>query len=421
MYRSRAGSACVCSTTGVRRQFSVALIAVLMLAASARGDIFHLTSGGTIDGQRLETEGDQYKIRTVVGVVSVPVSAVERVEKAATPFEEYDRRVAQAGETAADQTELAAWCDEQGLRVERRKHLLRAIELNPDYAPARRALGYVRVGEMWVDGRRVIERTATSEPSENGEPAERERLARAIQGQWNRRIRTIKQTLLDSREDRLVQEGRIRILDIKDPLAIYPLAQVLSAGNTTCRAVLVESLSTFPDDEATMNLAVMGLIDRDAGVRERALTELAQRKDPRVVAQYRQALRNGNDAILARAAAALGQLGAMEAVPDLIDALTVRRNRWVEQPVRRYFAGWPSIFYRTQPLYAGATLEVSHLPQIGVPHDAVYFESDVATEWKYRPVTVYRTEVLEALKRITGQNFGFEREPWLRWVEESKR
>jgi hypothetical protein len=28
--------------------------------------------------------------------------------------------------------------------------------------------------------------------------------------------------------------------------------------------------------------------------------------------------------------------------------------------------------------------------------------------------------VLEALKQITGQNFGFEREQWRRWYEENK-
>ncbi len=38
----------------------------------------------------------------------------------------------------------------------------------------------------------------------------------------------------------------------------------------------------------------------------------------------------------------------------------------------------------------------------------------------FRWVTVYRTEVLEALRRLTGQDFGFEREPWQRWYEARK-
>lgn len=408
------------AAAGAWPSFCAALTFVVALAAVTRGDIFHLAGGGMIDGQRLESEGEQYKIRTTVGVVSVPASAVERVEKATTPFEEYDRRAGQAGSTAEEQVALATWCDEQGLRTERRRHLQRALEINPDYGPARRALGYVRVGEMWVDGRRVADRTETSEPAENGEPAERERLARAIQGQWNRGIRTIKQTLLDSRDGRRVEEGRLRILDIKDPLAIYPLAQILSGGSVGCRRVLVESLSSFPDDEATMNLAVLALTDRSAEIRGSALAELARRKDPRVAAQYREAVRSGSDAMLTRAATALGQLGASEAVPDLIDALTARRNRWVEVPMRSYFTGWTSIFYRARPVYVGTGLDVMHRPQIGVPCDSVYIESS-EPEMQYRSVTVYRTAVLEALKRITGQNFGFDREQWLRWVQESQR
>jgi hypothetical protein len=42
----------------------------------------------------------------------------------------------------------------------------------------------------------------------------------------------------------------------------------------------------------------------------------------------------------------------------------------------------------------------------------------VNREYQLRSVTVFRTEVMEALKRITGQNFGFDAVAWRRWYEE---
>lgn len=394
----------------------VACAAAGPAVAPAVGDVFHLEGGGTLEGQLLSAADGHYTIRTTVGLVRIPILSVQRVEVADTPFEEYDARVQRVADTPADQTSLAEWCDEQGLRAEARRHWQRALELNPDYAPARRALGYVRVGELWVDGRRRAaaprDTAVTSAPAED--PA---RVARVIQAQWRQRIRAIKRSFLDSSTPRLIDEGRLRVLEIRDPLAILPLAETLGAGNPLCRQVLVEALAAFPDDEATMNLAILGLLDPEFDVREQALHEIGRRQDPRVVARYRDALRTGDDVLVARAAAALGFLAADEAVPDLIEALAVQRHRWVEVPTRRWVQFWPHAF--AVPIviscYSGVTL-ASHEPRVGVCRGSLCGHWAVGeNRWAYRRVTVRRTEVLEALKRITGENFGFERERWRRW------
>ncbi len=399
-----------------------ALWVVAIVAACGPGagaDVFHLTTGGTVEGKLLSTgEDGTYEIRTVAGIVHVPGDAVQRIEESETPFDEYERRRQQAADTPADQVALAAWCDEQDLRAERRRHLRRAVELDPDHVPARRALGYVRIGELWVDGRRVIERKDRAAATQEAEAAEKERLPRAIQGQWRRRIGAIKRSLLDSAVERLVDDGRKHILEIRDPLAILPLAEVLGGGRRHCRLLLVEALSAFPEDEATMNLALLALVDGDRQVRRRALREVAKRQDPRVSAQYREALYSDSDVILRRAAEGLGTLQAGEAVPDLIAVLTAEQHKWVEVPVRRYFRGWPGVFNRTTVVGIGGGSQVSHQPRLGVPQSAWDFGGGVKNEWRYRWVTVYRTEVLEALKQITGQNFGFEVHAWWEWHEE---
>ena len=115
-------------------------------------DVFHLRNGGTVEGQLVATEGDVYRVRTAAGLIGLPVSAVERTEAGSTALDEYDRRVRETPDTPADQTTLGLWCAEHGLRTESKRHLQRAVALDPDYEAAQRALGFVRVGTLWVIG-----------------------------------------------------------------------------------------------------------------------------------------------------------------------------------------------------------------------------------------------------------------------------
>ncbi len=402
------------------RLVAACVLTALSVGAIATADVFYLHDGGRVTGQLLGTSETAYQVRTTVGIVSLPIDAVHRREAAPSPFEEYDRRAADAADSADAHFQLAAWCDEQGLVSERRLHLRRTLELNPDYAAARAALGFVRVGAVWVDGRAGAARSgATGAQPLAEDPAVAEaKLIRAVQGEWTRRIRAIRTGLLESSSERHVEGGRRQIGEIRDPLAIVPLARVLASGNRVCRELLVDRLSAFPQDEATMNLAVLALTDRDADIRSRALAELRRRDDPRVSAQYRKALRSDNDELIRRAAVGLGALGAAEAVPELIEMLTVQRNKMVEVPVRTYFGGWLNDFDEPTTVSLSGALRVNHNPEIGV----VDYTGGVAVDnvFRLQRVTVYRTEVLEALKQLTGQNFGFDAAEWRTWYEERR-
>jgi len=398
---------------------SCAMIALLTWLPPGLADILHLASGGTVEGEILETDDYGYRLRTVAGIVKLPAEIVKRVEKCPSPFEEYEQRRQQAQQTPKEQMALAEWCGQRGLKGERRTHLRRVLELDRDYAPARAALGYVRVGRFWVDGRTVPQQPKRDEAARAAEEQrdEQGKLVAAIRSQWFQRIRAVKASLLENPKQRLVQEGRAKILQIRDPLAILPLARELSQGSRVCRQVLVEALSRFPQDEATMNLAVLALVDPDEGIREATLTQLRRRDDPRIPAQFRQALR-GEDWLVRRAARGLGVLRIEEAVPDLIHALTARRRMLVEVPVRGYINNLPRAFSGSTQVVIGGTTTVIYSPTVGIILDATAPAAGLRNEWQMRDVTVYRTEVLEALKQITGQNFAFDSTEWRRWYEE---
>lgn len=395
------------------------LLAGLSGAPRAAADIFRLHSGGVVEGQLIARDEQAYTIRTVVGTVVLPLTAVTAVEPAASPFDEYDARLRELPDTAAAHVELAAWCRENELAAEQRRHLARALELDPDCAAARAALGHVRVGGAWVDGRSRPEPPPTASDSANADRDARDgKLVAAMHVNWHRRIRGIRSAMLESRVERREAEGRKQILAIRDPLAILPLTQVLGSGNHIARAALVDALAGFPQDEATLNLAVLALSDGAADIRSRALEHLALRNDTRVSAQLRKALGSDNDELIRRAAIGLGALGAVEAVPDLIEELTVKRTKRVEVPIRTYFGEFQQAFCTPTEYVLNGAARVAHAPRVGV-FDATGGVT-VENVFRVQRVTVYRTEVLEALKTLTGQNFGFDATAWRTWYEEHR-
>jgi HEAT repeat protein len=310
---------------------------------------------------------------------------------------------------------------------ERTKHLQAAIAIDPDFEPARKALGYVKVGELWVEARSQAEEKKEEKAREEkgreekakepqSQPADDpEKVAAATQANWMKRIRAIKSSLLDSGVDRIRKRGEDEILDIKDPLAILPLATVLGAGELPCRILLAKALMKFDEAEATMNIAALALVEPDPEFRADLMKLLVKRNDPRVAAQFRKALESNNDPLIRRAAYGLGELKSKEAIGELIAVLKARRVKAVEVRVDRYFNNMQDD-WGSQSIAIGGASKINYKPVVGIPSGLI----SVQTEQRVMPVTVFRTEVLEALKKITGENFGFDEAEWTRWYQELK-
>ncbi len=393
------------------------------VAAPAGADVLHLTNGGTIEGRIIEQTDTGYRIRTLLGTMVLPRDAVQRIEKKPSVLDEYDRRLAKLADTAAAHLELARWCERVGYPAGRRKHLRRVIELDPDNAAARQALGYARKDGKWVRAsaaRRKPSSRPADQDAETEVPEEDRRLVAEIQRKWMVRLRAIRRNNLDTSIPRLVQDGRAKIVAIQDPLAILPLARVLAPGSWACREALVTALSHFPQDEATMNLAGIALLDPDASIRRLALAELKRRDDPRVIAEFRRALVTNNDKLILRAAEGLGLLKAKAAVPELISVLTAPRVKSVEVPVQTYLRGYYDSFTGKTHVSVTNGQWVYHAPLLEIPRPWLG-PLPLGSRLSARQVTVYRTEVLEALRQITGQDFGFDQQRWRNWYLEQQK
>lgn len=393
------------------------LFACVFAAASTTfADILHLKDGGQIDGKIIEQSASQYRVRTIYGTIAVATASVERVEAATSVFDRYDGKLKEAGDSADNQTDLGIWCKDNGLRSEARKHLARAIELEPDHPRAHEALGHARVDGKWIEP--AATPPASRPTTRKAEPEDDEQqLISQTQFRWARQIRAVRTNYLNAVDAKLIAEGRKRIAAIRDPLAILPLVQILSEGNLSCRETLVDSLKRFGEDESTLNLAALALLEREDGLREAVVGELVRRRDPRVDSQFRKALSTDNDEVIKRAAAALGALRCEPAVPDLIERLTALRRKTVEVPIPAYFGSMAEEFGPRGTISLGG--HVKYRPVIGVGTAGAFVRLETAMQ--KRDVTVFRTEVQQALVAITGENFGFEADEWRRWYQENKR
>jgi len=311
-------------------------LAVVAMPNALSADVLHLRSGSEMEVEVLEDLGESLRVRTSFGVVDIKKEEIVKHVKGTPSWVRYEKKRAAMPDTADAHYRLARWCERHGLRDKWRVHLERVIELEPDHADARAALGYVREDGKWLIP--PSDRAPTPEEiAARRAEREEERLLRKLVSGWFVKIKSIYRGRLEGEQhgSEKFEDGRRQILEIRDPLALPALAGVLSTGHKAVRALLVEALAQFEEDESTMNLVVVSLLDPDREIRHLAARELARRSDDRVAARLRQALGSEEEYVLRNAAESLGILRDRAAVPDLVAVLetTSRQRVVVSQPV----------------------------------------------------------------------------------------
>ncbi len=385
---------------------------------AALADRLHLRGGDVLNGEILEERADAWRIRTVSGIFDIEKDRVVKVARGLPPWVMYERKRAACPNVVEDRVKLARWCRRHGLRQESDEQYRLVLKLDGDHAEARAALGYAR-GEngQWEKPPPTATRLSPEEREARRRIIEDEQLVRAAVSEWFVKVRAIHHGGMTrakgKRDSARFARARERLLEIRDPFAIPAICSVLSAGQAAARRVMVECLSGFSVDEATMNLVVVALLDPSSEVRELASQELANRRDPRATNRLLLALRSDEEGILRHAATALGIARCREAVEHLIPLLVTEQV----VPVRI-----------TRPIFLDDVLTAfgggCRYPCSG---RLVYYRPDVIgvlcgstmvgteTWYENQVVEVPRTEVQEALIRITGQNFGFDADAWMDW------
>ena len=429
------------------------VLAIGSAGAVASADELRLLGGGTLQGEVVPIEDRPGFVEIYTASSDRPyVFRADRVEVVETddgPLDAYLERRGTIDETADAQHAFGLWCEDRGLTGPAEVHFRRAVELDERHGPSHEKLGHVEFDGRWMtyDELRAAQGLVKFEgrwvtPEEKGELAEQARSAEA-RTSWARRITQILEALRDgSPANRLAAEDLLRRID--DPDAVIPLVDLLGVEESSLRVLLVEVLAAIDDPIADAGLAHRIVREPDDQIRLLALNDLARRDDPDVVDRLVEALDERDPDRVGRAAWALAGLGAVEAVPKLIPEL-VSRQRRVEtvyvaaQPsgggmglsagFGTFGGGGPTIPVLTGPVVApGAVAFGAQAVPIyqyngqgagisyGAPPPTVPVPRQVVRSFSYQNV-----EVLAALERLTGQNYGYDLDAWRRWLRNEFR
>jgi hypothetical protein len=421
-------------------------------AATARGDVILLRGGGQVQGKVIPDPKHKDRVQVWLLQGRNPLSfqkgqVVEVIAKP-SPLDDYIVKRTKAAGTAEAQFELGAWCDQNKLPDLAKLHYENALSLDAEFGPAHKKLGHVYHDGSWLTrddlsaAQGLVKFKGRWITAEARSKREAEAQTTAAHSTWMRRLKLLRLSLLNGPDDRR-REAESQLMAIRDPEAVTPLVRVFGQDDPPRRILLALVLSSIPGREATSALVRRVLEEPDQEVRSVTFDHLKQRDDPSVTGQLTRALASEDIRVINRAAWALGNLNAIESVPRLMAVLITTEQRIVLEPPPNVGAGGPimmagpgpalkamtnsGIVLQTPPAvgpgvvaYGMTAVPYYQLPGLpgpaGLPLGAPINQMP---EPKVATFTYRNTEVLNALQKLTGQDFGYDVAAWRNWIARS--
>ena len=413
-------------------KFCMLLTCLTGLAATAEADIVRLKGGGQLRGTLERSQENARKGIVVIKTLSGSRVVLDRkqvlsTERRSGRVEEYETRARILPDTVRAHWELANWCETNSLRDQRDHHLQRLLVLQPDHEPSHRVLGHRLVDGKWMtEDAYMVSQGYVKHGGRYITPQERELLERssedvAKEREWFKSIRLWK-TWLGLRNQSRQAEALFELQRITDPLAVPGLKKNFEEeSDVKLRHLYVSILGQVDGNTAVGPLIDLYLIESDYEVRYLALNFIKGSDRQTVLDTLLPHLRDDNNTNVRRAAVVLQKVGDQTAVPALIDALVTRHIYRVQVPDRS-----GTMSFGTDGSMGGAQIpaELMAAIQAGQYPNGVIIRQPEDRPVRYRTVAITKdlqnTEVLDALKTITGQNFGFESGTWRLWWTSQK-
>jgi hypothetical protein len=433
------------------------LIGVAMAIAwenpRARADLIELRGGGQVQGKAVPDPQNKDRVQVWLlrgrNPLSFQKGQVVKVIPQESPLDDYVVKRAKAPATAAAQFELGSWCEENKLADLARAHYETALKLDASLDAAHRKLGHLYQDGAWLTRDDVNAaqglvkykgRWVTADEKTKRENAEQ---TTAAQVSWLRRIKVLRQAILNGPNDRR-REAESQLMAIRDADAVAPLVRVFGEDDPPRRILLALVLSSIGGPQATKALIRRVLDEPDSDVRSATLEHLKQRDEAGVPGQFARALASENVIVINRAAWALQNLGVVEAVPRLVSVLITREDQIVMIPPGETYNGPVSevsagglipraannsgVVFSTPPQVSNGAVAYGLMavpyyqmgsPSIGASPMNVGAQIKGGPEPKVVTFTYRNVEVLSALQKLTGQDFGYDVESWRRWIARS--
>lgn len=451
------------------RGIAGALAVTALGLSGARADRIVLRGGGEIKGVVLPADPEHPDLvsvltRTASRPLELTKKQILRVESQDDELRTYLIKRDAAAQTGEAQFELAEWCDQAGLTGPALVHYRAAVTLSPELEAAHKKLGHVYHNGRWmtIDERRQAQ-GLTLHKGKWVTPDEKEAMdAKSAfsteQDAWFRQLKVLRKKLY-SNDARQAQEAESQLSAIREPAAVAPMLKVFGGDDVPVRVRIAQIVAAIPGDDSREALLRLLLNEPDIDVRERVLHELSTLKDAETIPRLIHALSTKNPAVVGRAAWALAQLDAKTAVPKLIPVLIKSESKWVVDPSATSGGGIGATFGSVEGMRSvpggvgggavsggatggvnagfagGASIPVITGPVVGP--GAVAYGATSVPYGNFAGLNVGANpnrpnaqlvrnhypneEVLEALRSLTGVDFGYNTAAWRRWVATSFR
>jgi hypothetical protein len=437
------------SASGARGSPVLSGALVLALIGSwARADVIVLRGGGQVTGKvRPDPQNkDRVQVWLLQGrkPLSLLKSQIVEVTPKASPLDTYFEKLSKVTATAQAEYELALWCEQNKLNDLARQHFEAALVADKSFVPAHKKLGHVFHDGYWLsrDDLNAVQGLVKYKgrwiSTEERAKHQAEEAATATQNTWIRRIKILRQAIVNGPENRR-REAEVQLMAIRDAEAVMPLLRVFGNDEPEMRILLAHVLSKIEGKEATFALVKQMLAEPTEAVRPVIFDKLKSRDDPAVVIQLVRALTAADIQVINRAAWTLGNLEAVEVVPRLIPALLSYEQRIVTPPIEgstvlasgmsglvpiAHSPNFNNMAFMTPPVVSagavayGVTSGPTYGPgatslAVGGPAGGLTIR---APEPRVVTYTFRNTEVLAALQKLTGQDFGYDIASWKHWT-----
>ena len=385
-------------------------VAMSVVVRPAAAEVFLLTSGRRVVGELLnkdESPRRKFVVRTTSGEqITLDASQVKQVLHTRPGELEYETIRSGYPDTVEGQWKLAEWCRERRLVKQRKRHLGRIIELDPDHAEARRALGYLQENGRWVTREQLMAQRGYKyykgryRTVQEIELLEQKRKINTAEKEWFAKLKRWRRWLGSEKD----LQGRKNIKAVNDPMAVKALADALKKDdNPAARILYTEVLAQIGTTEAVKALAECSIEDPVEEVRLTCMDHLEQINSHEVTAYYVGKLRDKKNRVVNLSAVALGRMKDPSAVGPLIDALVTTHKLKTSKPGG---SGSTTTTFGTGPGGSGAP-GGGGMSMGGGP--------------KIYTLRFRNQKVLDALVAITGRNFNFDRRAWKYWYAAQKK
>jgi TusA-related sulfurtransferase len=252
-----------------------------------------------------------------------------------------------------------------------------------------------------------------------------------------KQVRLIEIKYLRTTDEKQFQQGRQKLLEIKDEACIGPMVQVLYTDNARYRGLLLEVLGEWAGHGSKVAQAYLQEVavgDANASNRKRAVENLKTwTGDPPTKRIMAHLALDEVPVFRDRAATALAALAEKKAVWLLVERLvtTERRvvgaeinNMQVVMDIRGQSCGVPTFRHATiSAAVPGGSIATAtiDLPEVQV----IDFKTTIAMPDRHvtadvQMVQIQHPEVLAALKQLTGKDFGYSQAAWQQWLQSAE-